>query len=261
MNSRKVIVCRVLVGAVMGLAVITSCQAPHRQSDLQKALRCRALLGYTERDGTPMAQVVYLYDSPSLTARNVFLWCGREARILDATDTEWCRVEVRSDAVIAKERRAKGGLNTGWVKASEVHPLDEIVGTLTAQRIASDVACDLRSSPKDVCRGDTVTVEASFRNMADAVRTVHFIGVRLRNTLTGAPLNLEGDTGAARTENIPPKGEIRISRQVRIGPAAKGSPDTSQAYVVYALYAVRRGPDGPVPVRMISDFHEIVVKE
>lgn len=231
-----------------------------RWEGFHNALQSRVLLGQIGNDGTPASQVAWLYDAPSQDADHPFFaWSGAEARPLDGRDTEWRCVEVPA-ALVKSPRKTRPASDpyVAWVPAKDVRALGEIMEVLTTQRLKSGVACDLLVYPRLVRQGASFTADATFTNKTDAVRTVHFEGVRVRHARTSAPLALQVDSNEVRTENIPPRGSIKIRTQGRI-------PDHEQAppgyYQVYAVYSLRKGPNGPIPVRMVSHFHEMELKE
>jgi len=216
-----------------------------------RALRTRVLLGGVFPDGKRNEQFERLYESPQLKKVKLRVWARTEGRILKVKD-QACYVEVPAARVLGKVAAKEPA--GGWLSLARKRSVFDVIGVLLANRKRSGVTVNLHCKDKRIVSGNPIEVSAAFRNTSNAIKTVHFGPVYLRDSATAAPLSGLGGPGSQRIRaiirNIAPGKTITITTKLlpKLPPAAIGGP-----YRLYAIYSLREGPNGPMPVRMVSD--------
>ena len=214
------------------------------------ALSRRVLLGAAP-DGTVKQQFEDFYESPQLKKVKLAVRAGTEGRILKVRD-QACYVEVPAARVLGKvAAKAPAG---GWLSLARKRTVFDVIGVLLANRKRSRVTVNLDCKEKRIVSGGPLEVSAAFTNTSKTIKTVHFGPLYLRDSSRAAPLPDLGGPGGKRivavTRNIEPGKTITITTELlpKLPPAAVGG-----SYRLYAIYSIREGPNGPRPVRMVSD--------
>jgi hypothetical protein len=221
------------------------------QTDLN-ALRTRVLLGVSPY-GTPKQQVEFLYKSPQLKHKSISVWAGTEGKLLKQNERA-CYVEVPASSELGK-RGAPDATRRGWLPVARKRTVFDVIDRLSGNRKRSNVTVKLRCQTEARASGEAFHLVAAFTNSDETVKTVHFGPVCLRDSSTGAPVpDLGSENAKTTTKDIPPHKTVTISRRL-VPTLPERAP--RESYVAYALFSIREGPGGPVPIGMVSEFAEV----
>ncbi|MHC4983446.1 MAG: HEAT repeat domain-containing protein, partial [Planctomycetota bacterium] len=222
-----------------------------------EAMKKRALVGAMNRAWQ------WLYDSPKLANRSLLVRAGIEGRLLKASG-EACYVEVPQSAVISLNLTREQ--SRGWLPASDMRTVWEVIQTRSRNREQSDVRMQLTCSKRTVVAGSELEVVVTFTNTSNEIRTAYLGPAYLRNSMTAVPLaglepGRENREYAASLRTIEPHGTARMTAKLL---PTLSKADSAGSHQLYFHYGVRRGPDEaprprPEVVLMVSKPVELTV--